>query len=305
MSFDNTPEDVYNGMEEIRRHTSRAMRTALTRLYRRHFSGSEDVLEIGAGKRFMQCMIPPHSGKWIGLDSYRGGASFPCSVQADAGRLPFLNGTFDRVVGFESFNSFHGGLEGVVTESVRVLKRGGTFMCAYDFCPVPDFLGEDYSNRGLPVRRDVTFVHGLPSTRLMYIPEKNMAAYMAQADGNSGNDDITAIVKQMDETWEKFGKRVPPTAIVRQFNQMMADLLRSHFDSVKTGVETAFYCGSREDGQHEFNFHGQSDSELRYSLAYFRSVPTMAYHALRTASMLRMPCVEAAQIPYIVGSRRK
>lgn len=100
------------------------------------------VLDIGCGTgimfgRLKKCAGP--RGRVVGLDfshamisrakaKYRGPASaFVCG---DAHRLPFANGSFDRIVCFSCFPHFRDKKK-AVREAARVLKQGGMLVISH------------------------------------------------------------------------------------------------------------------------------------------------------------------------------
>jgi SAM-dependent methyltransferase len=135
------------------------------------FGAGQKVLELGAGGGVLYEAAPRTWRKdWIQLDADPAALRYSRSwgfgghsIRADARKLPFNDGSRDRVVGLTFFDAiFDGELDPVLDEVFRVLRPGGTVVHLQDFFdwPGPDLaimMGDLLKEAGLqsPVAFDL------------------------------------------------------------------------------------------------------------------------------------------------------
>lgn len=263
---DLTPEEVYEGMANIRRPVMRALYSAISNIFDRYLNGSQGILEVGAGDGFLKRTLKSKL-YWVELDKYE---SRPrdCFVQSSATSMPFQNDEFDAVVGFESYNTFSASeLEKALIESIRVLKSGGNFLLAYDFFPSASIFYTICAEKGLMVQEVECMRDGLLAGGIKYIPLEKMADYKAAVNSKTlGSEERGSGLSEIDrsfqeifamlfsnDAWDRYGVVMTGMKMAEIFQEYVCGIISPHFDDIEHGVEIQFYSGTKLNGQEVCN----------------------------------------------------
>jgi len=106
------------------------------------------ILDVGCGRGYMDEPVRSRGGVYIGADFVVTRGGFPLA-QADAGRLPFGDGTFDGLFCIDAMEHFPD-LDGAAREFRRVLKPGGFwFLSAPNYSNVAGLVKRVYEGLGV------------------------------------------------------------------------------------------------------------------------------------------------------------
>jgi ubiquinone/menaquinone biosynthesis C-methylase UbiE len=102
---------------------------------------SARVLDLGAGSGRIGIAFVDANDSYVGVDlslsmlqQFRLRSSAACLIQADGGRLPFADASFDVVMLMQVLSGTHN-WRNLLSETVRVIKPGGSVVVGYTVTP--------------------------------------------------------------------------------------------------------------------------------------------------------------------------
>jgi ubiquinone/menaquinone biosynthesis C-methylase UbiE len=311
-------EKIESLESDCRRFILRAERKTLKKIYDENFSGEEMVLEIGCGTGSLKRNIPTHN-EWVQLDKdktllRRAKEKNPKGdyILASAYNLPFVNGAFGAVVGFNSFDVLEN-VDVAIGETYRVLKPNGLFLHMLDVHPAETLIIRDLEKRGLEFYGEFPEDTEADSEKNIYfLTDEKKKKFDKEAEkipeGSSINASIYAL-KRLVELYKKHGESIPLTKRVEYFEKILASELKPYFGEVEIGSVTCSHEGKRLEHQEGYGyasaFSGGVSLKIRKNIIQEKkSFQYLFYRLAKTispkfAEKIEPSCIEVSTIRHV------
>lgn len=277
-------EESFQEFDNARKPVLRATQKLLSELCDEYFDGDETVLEIGAGKGFLERNWPKgYHGTWIQLDREYSllQHSKGMRVAASAYKTPLPDKSVDVLCGYGSFDVLYN-LEDAVKEARRVLKDTGFFFHLLDLEPNREAIVAN-----LKKKKKCHFPEDLGLIEV--IPDEMAKAYKKAQKRN------VSLKKGRKNDWkirEEHGSYFLDQH--EYFRKRLAEALESHFRTVVSGTKGAYFVGPKL-GHHigsgnQFGLLSGSISTLFYGTKYGRLSKNLPINH----------CVEVSEMEFVM-----